>query len=205
MKSKIVVMVALAGFCAAALADEPGPYAYGSLGSALTHIDRAKADALVSAANGNARVTSSDQGDPFFYRFVVGYQLRRNSGVELGYGATDSFHYSTSAPPGSAESRRLQVLDFAVASSYPLRPGFDLVGRLGIARVHVTGLDTISPGTSAHFSATKTATAEFGVGLKYAINPHLSVRIDWTSFDTPRNFQIKGAVSALTAGVGYHF
>jgi hypothetical protein len=206
MKSKIIVMVALVGFCKAALADEPGPYAYGSLGSALTHIDQAKADALVSAANGNASVTSSDRGNPFFYRFVAGYQLRWNVGVELGYGATNSFHYSTSAPIGSAESRRLQVLDLAVALSYPLRHGFDLVGRLGAAaRVHATGLDTISPGTSTRFSATRTSGAEVGVGLKYAIDPHLSVRIDWTSFDTPRNFQIGGAVSALTAGVGYHF
>ena len=206
MKSKIIVMLALIGSCEAALANEPGFYTYGSLGSALTHIDQAKADARVSAANGNSSVTSSDQGNPFFYRVVAGYQVLWNFGVELGYGATDSFHYSTSAPPGSAVSRRLQVLDLATALSYPLRPGLDLVGRLGVAaRVHATGLDTISPGTSTHYSATKTSGAEFGVGLKYAINPHLAVRVDWTHFDTPRNFQITSAVSALTVGVGYHF
>jgi len=205
MKSKIIVMVALIGFGEAALADEPGAYVYGSLGSALTHIDQAKADALVSAANGNASVTSSDQGNPFFYRFVVGYQLLWNLGVELGYGATNSFHYSTSAPPGSAESRRLQVLNFGFPLTYPLGHGFALVGRLGIARVRATGIDTISPGTSTRFSATKTSGAEFDVGLKYALNQHLSVRIDWTSFDTPRNSQLTRAVSTLTAGVGYHF
>jgi opacity protein-like surface antigen len=206
MKSKIIVMLALVGSCEAALADEPGFYAYGSLGSALTHIDQAKADALVSAANGNTRVTSSDHGNPFFYRVVAGYQVLWNLGVELGCAGTNSFRYSTSAPPGSAVSRRLQVLDVAVALSYPLRPGLDLVGRLGAAaRVHATGLDTITPGTSTHFSATKTSGAEFGVGLKYAISPHLSVRVDWTGFDTPRKFQITSAVSALTAGIGYHF
>jgi hypothetical protein len=198
MKSKLVLAAGLVAFCETALADDIGPYVYGSLGSALATINKAQADSQVSAANGGASVQSSVKGDPLFYQMNLGYQLLARVGLQLGYGSTSSFRYSTAAPIASEASKRLQVLALNISSSFLLGGGFELVIRGGVANVHATG-----SGTTARFSRTDTQGVG-GASLKYEIDRHLSVRLDWDSFKGPGGSQI-GTVNTVGAGIGYNF
>lgn len=198
MKSGIFLAVAFVGVCAPVFADQPGPYAYGSVGTALAHIDKGYVDSQVSASLGGATLDSSAKGNPTTFRLNVGYQLRYNIGFELGYTSTSSFTYSTSAPISAQASEKLQIWDLALAAGYVLPAGFTVVFRGGVAYVGVS-----SSGTITHFGGS--ATNNYGgLGLKYALGRNLSLRADWDVFAAPAGAAI-GHVNFVGAGIGYNF
>jgi hypothetical protein len=74
-----------------------------------------------------------------------------------------------------------------------------LTFRGGVANVRATG-----SGTIAHFSGSATESVG-GAGIKYQIDRHLSVRLDWDNgFRGPGGSQIRD-VNFCSAGIGYNF
>jgi hypothetical protein len=198
MKSGITWAVAFVGLCEPVFADQPGPYVYGTVGTALAHINKGYVDSQVSASQGGATIDSSVKGNPTTFKLNAGYQLRYNIGFELGYTSTGSFAYSTSAPSSAQASEKLQIWDLALAAGYVLGSGFIVVFRGGVANVHVS-----SSGSIANFGGSAT-NGYGGLGFKYALGENLSVRADWDVFAAPAGAKL-GQVNLLSAGVGYNF
>jgi Outer membrane protein beta-barrel domain len=198
MKPGLAVAVVFVGFCGPAFADPEGPYVYGSVGSALAHVDKSSVDSQVSASQGGATITSSATDDPITYKLNVGYQLTHGIGFELGYGSTSSFTYSTSEPVSAKASEKLQFWDLALAANRALGAGFSIVFRGGVSYVSVSSSGSI---TDFRGGATE---GYGGLGLKYAFGGNLSARIDWDVFQGPGGAKI-GQVNFVGAGIGYNF
>jgi len=199
MKSGLVLAVALVSLCEPAFAEEVGPYVYGSGGVAVAKFNKSPVDSRVSAQYGGASVISSVNSNPTTYKVNFGYQLLSSLGFELGYGSTTSIDYSTSAPVAARASEKLQIWDALVSGSYSLGAGFILTFRGGIANLRATG-----SGAIAHFSGSATEGVG-GAGIKYEIDSHLSVRVDWDNgFRGPGGSQIRD-VNFYSAGIGYNF
>lgn len=199
MKAGLALVVALIGLSEAAFADEVGPYVYGSAGVALANLNKSPLDSRVSAEYGGTSVISAVKSNPAAYKVNFGYQLLSSLGLEVGYGSTTPIDYSTSAPVVARAREKLQIWDAVVSSSYSLGAGFMLTFRGGVANVRATG-----SGTIAHFGGSATEGVG-GIGIKYQIDRHLSLRIDWDNgFRGPGGSQIRD-VNFLGAGIGYNF
>lgn len=199
MKSGLLLAVALAGLCESAFADDAGPFVYGSVGVARADFNGKSADdARISQENRGASVISSVKDSPMAYKLNVGYQLGTSLGFQVGYGSTGSIKYSTSAPALAQASEKLQIWDALISASHDLGAGFALTFRGGITNVRAVG-----NGTLVHLDGHATRVVG-GAGVKYAIDSHLSVRLDWDGFRAPGGSQI-GQVNLLNAGIGYKF
>ena len=198
MKSGLSLSVAFVGFCGPVFADQVGPYAYGSVGTALARVDKSSVDSQVTASQGGATATSAVTDNPPAYKLNVGYQLTYVVGFELGYGSTNSFTYSTSAPVSAQASEKLQIWDLALVANRALGAGFSVIFRGGVSYVGVS-----SSGTIAHFGGSATE-GYGGLGLKYALGSNLSLRVDWDTYAAPRGAAI-GEVNFVAAGIGYNF
>jgi hypothetical protein len=120
-------------------------------------------------------------------------------GIQFGYGSTTSIRYSTSAPVPAQASEKLRIWDILLSSNFNLGAGFVATFRGGFANVRAT-----SSGTIAHFSGSATESFVGGSGIKYELDRHLSVRIDWDQFKGPRGSQVRD-VNVVSAGIGYNF
>jgi hypothetical protein len=170
MRSGLLLAVAFLGLCESAIADDVGPYAYGSAGVA------------------------SAKKDPVTYKVNFGYQLGTSLAFQTGYGSTASFRYSGSA----SATEQLQIWDALICASHSLGADFALTLRGGIA--HVRAVDR---GTAAHFSGSSNQGVG-GVGVKYLVGKHLSLRLDWDGYKAPSGSQV-GQVNFFSAGIGYNF
>lgn len=198
MKLKACVVVVMFGICGSAFAGDSGLYVYGSAGKAQGSIDRSAVDAQVAKANSGATVAASVNNNPGAYKLNIGYQVTPILAVEVGYGATSDFDYTTTAPLSAKASEKLHIWDVVLASKLPLMDQLSLTFRGGYASVRTSG-----SGSVVKFDGRKSQVTG-GIGLKYDFDERLSVRVDWDGYKAPADARID-QVNLFSVGMGYKF
>lgn len=198
MKYGLILAAAMVGACTNALADDVGPYIYGSLGKAESSVDKSAVDSVVQSSLGVSGVTSNASSNPTSYKLNFGYLFTPTLGVEVGFAQTSDYKYNATAPVIVSASEKLQVWDVVVAGDLPVANNFAFTFRGGFANVRANG-----SGAAANFSGSKSQVTG-GVGVKYSFDRNLSVRADWDGFKAPDGAKL-GQVNLLTIGLGYKF
>lgn len=142
-------------------------------------------------------------------QFFVGYRFNRNFSVEGAYVDLGEARRVLGWPPGIAgicvidaispcngnlrETTAATAYTVAAVGTIPITDRFGIFGKLGIANIEVTRIE--SQYVSQH-SGDKRTRPTYGVGIRYNLTPSLGLRGEWE-----RVTRIFSAGSALQANV----
>ena len=195
----------IAGGTSSALAADNGFYIGASVGGAKASFDTG---ALLAGAP--AGTTFTNETSNTGWKIFGGYQIDQYFGAELSYVDLGKYGFSGTVPPATfSGNARINGGGVAATGTLPLDKGFSLFGKIGAfySQEKVTA-------TATFFGASATANgtdnkwgAQFGLGVKYAFNRNLGVRIEAERYqDMGSNIAtVKADVSLYTIGLSYGF
>lgn len=237
IKLAIVCAFSLAGTSIASASSNPGFYVGGQLGVGDTHLE---ANNLPGTPSVNAMVnsftnygwnswTKATHSDSFGLagRIFAGYQFTPNWAAELGYTkfTNADIHGSyvgngTSSNPnitGGYSYRGVMqedAIDLVGKGILPLRDGFSLFGKLGVAYVQqdlvrndvesvtVNGVSGGSEG-QRYAKAINRFMPTFGAGVSYDITPQVPIDLSWMHIQKVGNEF--GNADLVALGIAYKF
>lgn len=167
MFKKIAAAVALIAASSASFAAEP-PSFYAGVAASSTEIDN----------------MDRDSG----YGAFLGYKFGQGIAIEAGYYRVADTEYRSGLVRADA---RLDQADLSVIGSLPLSNGFDLYGRLGIARLEARA------NVAGYTGKEHDTNALYGLGLGYSFTPGVHGRLE---VQKPSSDATK-----LVAGVAFQF
>ncbi len=202
----------LAGLAAPlAMAQEtPGWYIGGNVGRSTTTIDDPRiSNGLAKQGLGGIVIADDDRGHG--YKLFGGYQLNPNIGIEAGYVNLGHFGYRASTVPAGTLSGDMGVKGFNLdlVGTLPLVGGLSAIGRIGATSLRAsdnfaaTGA-VVMPYSSASPNQRSTG-LKAGLGLSYAFNPSLSMRIEAERYRMKDGVGNRGNVDLVSVGLVYHF
>jgi Outer membrane protein beta-barrel domain len=167
----------------------------------------------VTHSSQGIRTAQSDQSDRG-YRFSLGYQFTPHFALETAYTDLGKLSGTYNATLANTPTRVTvdnafkNVSEVNVVGNVPLSEKVDGFGRLGVYNAK-SELSGSALGTTIRLDGTdkKTTNAVYGLGLKYIINPKLSLQGEIASYS---NMNIAGTedktnMNLYSVGVHYKF
>lgn len=191
-----------------AMADDTGWYVGASGGRTRAKIDDVRINNGL-LASGFTSSTISDDDRASGFKAFGGYQFNRNFALEGGYFDLGKFGYSAvTVPAGTLNGDiRLKGLNLDTVGILPLTDKFSLLGRVGInyaqARDHFSGtgaVNVLDPSPSK-----RQANVKFGVGMQYAFNDALAMRVEAERYRVNDAVGNRGDVDLFSVGLVYRF
>lgn len=192
-----------------ALAQDSGYYYGGlSVGQARALVDEPRITAgLLGAGLATTSINSDNRAAGF--KLFGGYQLHPNFAVEAGYFNLGQFGFtSTTVPAGTLDGRmRVQGLNLDLVGLLPLTDRWAATARVGVQYAHTrdrfrgTGaVGVFNPNPSARDTNMK-----LGVGLQYALNQSMLVRLDAERYRINDAVGNKGDVNLVSLSLVFPF
>jgi OOP family OmpA-OmpF porin len=203
--STLVALFAFVASMSSALAADDGFYVGAGVGGAKANFDTG---ALLAGAP--AGTTFANETSKTGWKIFGGYQMDKYFGAELSYVDLGRYGFSGTVPPAAFSGNvRINGWGVAATGTLPLDKGFSLLGKIGAfySQEKATATATFF-GTSATASGDDNRwVAQFGLGVKYAINQNLSVKLEAERYqDMGSNLAtVKADVSLYTIGLSYGF
>ena len=191
-----------------AMADDAGWYVGASGGRTRAKIDDVRINNGL-LASGFTSSTISDDDRASGFKAFGGYQFNRNFALEGGYFDLGKFGYSVvTVPAGTLNGDiRLKGLNLDTVGILPLTDKLLLLGRVGInyaqARDHFSGtgaVNVLDPSPSK-----RQANVKFGVGMQYAFNDALAMRVEAERYRINDAVGNRGDVDLFSVGLVYRF
>lgn len=177
-------------------------YVGGTVGS--SNLGLKNSDAAFAGATSSSK-SETDVG----YKALVGYQFNTNFALEGGYVNLGKGTITNASATGGLRSEfKSDGWTLMAVGLLPMRNDFSLLGKVGVYG-GTNKVDSISTGTgpgSGSFSKTESNLA-YGIGLQYAINKAMSLRVEAESFVDLRpgdSFE-KRNVNLYSVGLIYRF
>jgi OOP family OmpA-OmpF porin len=191
-----------------AAADDSGWYLGANVGQSRATIDDAR---ITSGLLGQGFFTTSidDRNRDTGFKLFGGYQLNRNFGLEGGYFDTGKFGFNANTvPTGTLDGNiRITGLNLDLVGTVPLGEKFSAFGRAGLIYAESkdtfagTGaIDVLSPNPNK-----SAANYKFGLGLQYALNPSLGLRLEAERYRIDDAVGNKGDIDLFSIGLVYRF
>lgn len=139
------------------------------------------------------------EGEPQALRLIMGTELRKNISVEglLATGIKESHVTANGTSIGQINLKLKRIYGAYLKSSIDITPELTGFVRLGVAK---TEGELIGVPGIGNASADETSFS-YGVGISYAVNPALSVNVDYMSYLDKDDIKVRG----VTIGAGYKF
>ncbi|MEO7939792.1 MAG: OmpA family protein [Burkholderiaceae bacterium] len=192
-----------------AFAQESG-YSYGglSLGQARARIDQQRITAGLLGAGLATTNFNSDNTDSA-YKLFGGYQFHPNFAVEAGYFNLGNFGFTaTTVPPGTLNGRmRVQGLNLDLVGTLPLSERWSATARVGVqyARTHDRFRSTGVVGVQNPSPSARDTNYKLGIGLQYAVNPSMLVRLDAERYRINDAIGNRGDVNFVSVSLVFPF
>jgi OmpA-OmpF porin, OOP family len=191
-----------------AVADDSGWYLGGNVGQSRATIDDER---ITSGLLGQGFFTTSidDRNRDTGYKLFGGYQLNNNFGLEGGYFDLGKFGFNANTlPAGTLDGNiKIQGLNLDLVGTVPLGEKFSAFGRAGL--IYAESKDTFA-GTGAinvlNPNPSKNAVNyKFGLGLQYALNASLGLRVEAERYRIDDAVGNKGDIDLFSIGLVYRF
>jgi OOP family OmpA-OmpF porin len=188
-----------------AVAGDDGFYLGGAVGGARANFDVGQL--LVNAPAGTAFTNDTSKTG---WKVFGGYQFDKYFGAELSYVNLGNYGFSGKIPPVTFSGNvKINGLGIAATGTLPLDKGFSLFGKIGgFYSQEKAAASATFFGTSATASGEDDRwVAQFGLGVKYAINQNVSVRLEAERYqDMGSNLAtVRADVTLYSIGLSYGF
>jgi OOP family OmpA-OmpF porin len=191
-----------------AYAETPNWYIGANAGSTAATIDDARiASSLLSTGLNTTSISDRDRDSG--YRLYAGYQFNRYWALEGGYFDLGKFGYTANTlPAGSLVGDiRIKGVSLDVVGTLPLSEKFSLLGRVGANYADTSDAFT---GTGAvrvtnPNPSKRDTNYKFGVGMQYAFNESLAVRLEAERYRINDAVGNNGHVDMASIGLVYSF
>lgn len=191
-----------------ALADEPGWYGGLSVGQSRSRIDNARMAASVLPAGVATQSISEDDRDTG-YKIFGGYRVNRNFAIEGGFFDLGKFGFvATTTPPGTLGGNiKLKGVNLDAVGFLPITERFSAFARAGLNHAEArdsfvgTGAATVNNPNPRK----RDTNLKYGVGLQYAFNDALAVRLEAERYRINDAVGNKGDVDLISVGLLYTF
>lgn len=154
----------------------------------------------------NGRNTSIDNGSGFGWNVDAGYKFMPYFGAEIGYTAYGNANINNSGGVKAATVKSRYSYDLAAKGMLPITDsGFELFGKLGIARLHVNAADVGGLARAANIGVgTQNKTGGYiALGGDYSFMPNLAANLQWARAQGGKNST--GNADLFSLGVTYLF
>jgi OOP family OmpA-OmpF porin len=159
-------------------------------------------------ATGNGYTINRDSSSTGF-KLYGGYRIKPEFAIEAAYSnlGKETFNWRYSANESGAGDIKLQAVSLSAVGTLPLKKGFDLFGKIGIAQVKGKYHESWSqPGYAENIDINKSkAVANYGVGVVYNIDQHLGVRAEYEGFGKVKAAGLGTKSQLLSVGLTYQF
>ena len=185
---------------------QSSPYFYvgAGVGQSRAEIDN---DRIVSRLFGSNLTTSRISKDDHdtAYEAFAGYQFNPNLGLEVGYFNLGKFGFvANTVPTGTLQGQvKIQGYNADLIGTFPLSDGFSAFAKVGIAvsrtRDFFSGTGAVVV-TNANPSK-REANYKAGLGLQFAVNPSLLVRVEAERYRINDAVGNKGNADLISASI----
>lgn len=191
-----------------ALAQQSGWYGGANIGRTGVEIDDARiTSGLLGQGFNTTSIDDSDRSNGF--KLFGGYQLNPYLAIEGGYFDLGKFGYTAHTVPAGKLNGEMRVkgLNLDLVGTLPLTGKLSAIGRVGVNyarandRFSSTGAVKVSRPT-ARESGTN---AKYGVGLNYAFNDALAMRLEVERYRVNDGIGNKGDIDMVSVGLVYRF
>lgn len=192
-----------------ALAAEPGIYAGFNLGRATSQIDKTRITDELFAPGFTYTSRLADTKD-FGFKIFGGYQFTPYFALEAGYFDLGSYNLDTGIlPPGVLLSdMAFRGINFDAVVTVPVTDKMSVFARAGMNQVELDS-DYYGSGSAAggvYPTGKRRDTHEkFGVGMAYAINDAVSVRVEAERYQFEDVIRRNGNINLYSVGLVYSF
>ena len=193
-----------------AMADDLGWYGGANVGRSAATIDDARITSGL-LTRGLATTSITDQDRSTGGKVFGGYQFNRNFALEGGYFDLGRFGFTaTTVPAGTLTGNiRLRGLNLDAVGILPVTEKLSVLGRVGVtnarARDSFSGTGAVNvPYPNANPSRRDT-NYKFGVGVQYAFNDALAMRVEAERYRVNDAVGNKGDVDLVSVGLVYRF
>lgn len=192
-----------------ALAAEPGIYAGINLGRATSQIDKTRITDELFKPGFTYTSRRSDTKD-FGFKVYGGYQFTPYFALEAGYFDLGSYNLDTAIlPPGVLLSdMAFRGINFDAVVTLPVTDTMSVFARAGMNKVELDS-DYFGSGSAAggvYPTGKRRDTHEkFGVGMAYAINDAVSVRVEAERYQFEDVIRRDGNINLYSVGLVYSF
>ena len=196
--------------CPFAMAEEPGFYVGGNVGRSSSTIDFGGISSrtlgpgyTVNSISGNSRDTS--------WKLYGGYQFTPNFALEGGYYDLGNYGFTTNTtPPGTLRGDfRFRGVNMDVVGSIPITEKFSAFARLGVTygqtRDSFSGTGAVFVPAGSANPSKREANGKAGIGLSYAINENLAVRLEGERYRVNDAVGNKARIDLVSLGLTYRF
>ncbi|MBE2262592.1 MAG: OmpA family protein [Burkholderiaceae bacterium] len=191
-----------------ALAQDSGWYAGGNVGRATTTIDDARITSGLLGA-GIATTSITDRDSDTGYKVYGGYQFNRYLGVEGGFYDLGRYGFTANTSPAGTLNGdiRLRGLNLDLVGTLPIAGGFSAFGRVGAAYTQArdqfssTGIVVVTNPSPSQ----REANLKLGLGLQYAFNESLAMRLEAERYRVNDAVGNRGNVDMVSLGLIYRF
>ena len=192
-----------------ALAAEPGIYAGINLGRASSKIDKTRITDELFKPGFTYTSRRSDTKD-FGFKLYGGYQFTPYFALEAGYFDLGSYNLDTAVLPSGLLLSDMAVrgINFDAVVTLPITDKMSVFGRAGMNKIDLdsdfygTGY---AAGTNYPTGSRRDTHEKFGVGMAYAINDAVSVRVEAERYNLEDVIRRDGNVNLYSVGLVYSF
>lgn len=193
----------------AALAAEPGIYGGLNLGRASSKIDKTHTtDTLLIKPGVTYTSRRSDTRD-FGFKVYGGYQFSPYFALEAGYFDLGSYNLDTAVLPSGTLLSDMDVrgINFDAVFTLPVSDKISMFARAGMNKIELDSHFYGSGSANGTYPAgsRRDTHEKFGVGMAYAINDAVSVRIEAERYNLADVVRRDGNVNLYSVGLVYRF
>ena len=208
-RSSLMAAVALTAMTSSlAMADDAGWYMGGNLGQSNAEIDEARISRSMMDEGFTLNSFNADNSDKG-YKLYGGYQFNQHLALEGGYFDLGEFNFNaTTIPEGTlAGSINLRGINLDLVGFLPVTEKLSAFARAGVN--YAEAKDAFSGSGSVNIvdpnPRKKAANLKAGLGLQYAFNDSVAMRLEAERYRIDDAVGNKGDVDLISAGVVYRF
>lgn len=143
------------------------------------------------------------------YKVFVGYDLSRYVALEAGYFDLGNFSFSSATFPAGTLNGELDTrgINLDLVATLPIRSRLSAFARVGVNYAETEGAfsGTAFNGALDSNPSEREANPKFGMGLQYAFNHKLAMRVEAERYRVSNALDDKDDVDLLSVGLIYRF
>lgn len=204
-----LIIAALVGTAASAMAADTGWYIVGEIGKAKISDSQDDIDNALIGAGVTGLSSSFDDSDTS-YSLLAGYQFNKNFALEGGYVDLGKENYSATFTGGTASAEaKANAWKISAVGILPINESFSVNGKLHLLYSDVTldALATGPGGTASGSFSDRSWDTGFGVGAEYKFNEKIAVRANFDKYLKVGDSNTTGEsdVKVWSVGLKYSF
>lgn len=187
---------------------DAGWYLGGNIGQSRSHINNGRiADSVLDDGFIVRSITDDDRDTG--YKLFGGYQFNKNFALEGGYFNLGEFTFSADTIPlGTLDGTiKLRGYNLDAVGLLPINEKLSAFGRLGITYAETkdsfNGSGAVILNDGSH--SDRNTNAKIGLGLQYALNEHVDLRLEAERYRLDNSFGSKDNIDFISVGAVYRF